>query len=293
MTKDKLSIRWLVLAVATIAAAGAFFLTISTPFVLAQDGEGGNGGAATESVPVDLGQNTLYVGPRLLGLLQRHADGQQVQTNVDVVIGQQEGVDVEPALADYITSVGGRNIEGDTWLIPTAQVLSVIQRADVAVATMAGVTGQAITYPAMDGTLNTILSAYTGGATATSSAQYAFFADQGKVLVKIQAPNAATMTSIRTWLSTRSVYMPPESAFEAFSDNVRYAMVPVSQLAALAAAYTTTYLSVESFAGEGLTQNRTGWSVEATSFEAEVVNAYAEPPPTNEGENLSTISEIG
>ena len=284
MIKDRISIKWLMLAVATVAVAGVFSLMAGAPLVLAQGDGNGGGGTATESVPVDLGKNTLYVGPRLLGLLQKHADGLQVQANVDVVIGEQEGVSVDPALADYIVSIGGRNIEGDTWRIPSAKVLSVIQRADVAVAMMPpGATGQAATYPTMDGTLNTIMSAYTDGATATSSARYAFFADQGKVLLRIQAPNATTMAGIRTWLSVRDVYMPPESDFEAFEDDVRYAMVPVSRLAALAAAYGTTHLSVETFAGEGLTQNRTGWTSEATEFETGVVSAYTEPDSSDEG----------
>ena len=53
MTKDRISIRWMVIAVATVAAAGAFFLMVATPFVLAQNG-GESGDTVTESVPVDL-----------------------------------------------------------------------------------------------------------------------------------------------------------------------------------------------------------------------------------------------
>ena len=131
-----------------------------------------------------------------------------------------------------------------------------------------GVTGQATTtYERMDDTVNTMMAAYANGATETSAAQYAFYADNGKVLVRIVTPDAATMSRIRTWFTSQSLYMPPESEFEAFGVYTRYAMVPVSKMAALTEAFPTTYLSVEAYhLAEGASMNRRGWPSHAVEL---------------------------
>ncbi len=235
-------------------------------------------GAETGSEPVDLGENTEYVGPMLLGLLQRYADGAQTPTHVEIGIGYRTDLNVQPALSDYIESVGGQSIGEYTWRIPTANVLSVIQRADVVAAGFPpGEADETTTmYERMDSTMNTMMTAYAHGATETAAAQYAFGADNGKVVVKIMAPDAATMSRIRTWFTSQSLYMPPESAFEAFGVDTRYAMVPVSRFAALTEAFPTTYLSVDTFhRGQGLSMNRRGWPEYPAKLEAGVVALYS------------------
>ena len=274
MMGNKLMLKLGILAAAIVAVAGVAYLTAYAPYARGQDGGGQSGGAT----PVDLGENTMYVGPRLLGLLQRYADGAQTPTNVEILIGDRPDLNVQPALSDYIKSVGGQSVGEHRWRIPTAKALSVIQRSDVEEAGFPpGVTGQATTtYERMGSMMNTMMTAYANGATETAVAQYAFYADNGKVLVKITAPDASTISRIRTWLTSQGLYMPPENAFEAFSVNVRYAMVPVSKMAALTEAFPTTYLSVQTFhLGQGLSMNRRGWPAWPTELEATIVEIYS------------------
>ncbi len=291
MVGNKLMLKLGILAAAIVAVAGVAYLTVNAPFARGQDGGGQSGGAT----PVDLGENTWYVGPRLLGLLQRYADGAQTPTNVEILIGDRPDLNVQPALSDYIKSVGGQSVGEDTWRIPTAEALSVIQRSDVEGAIFPpGVTGQATTtYERMDSTMNTMLAAYANGSTETAVAQYAFYADNGKVMVKINAPDAATMSRIRTWFTSQSLYMPPESEFEAYSVYVRYAMVPVSKLVALTEAFPTTYLSVETFhLDQGLSMNRRGWPADPMELEAAVVAAYS-PEEEEDKEEEDSGNESG
>ncbi len=245
MVGNKLMLKLGILAAAIVAVAGVAYLTVNAPYAQGQDGGGQSGGAT----PVDLGENTMYVGPRLLGLLQRYADGAQTPTSVEILIEHRPDLNVQPALSDYIKSVCGQSVGEHRWRIPTANVLSVIQRSDVEAAGFPpGATGQATpVYERMDSTMNMMLEAYAHGATEAAAAQYAFYAGGGKVPVKINAMDASTISRIRTWLTSQSLYMPPESEFEAFSADVRYAMIPIASLVALTEALPATYLSVETF----------------------------------------------
>ena len=86
--------------------------------------------------------------------------------------------------------------------------------------------GDADPYPTMDGTLNDIVAAYAGGITGENAVWYALFVREDSVVLEMQAPDAATVKRIRRWLIRRSVHVPPESDFAAFSDTFLSALVP-------------------------------------------------------------------
>ncbi len=54
-------------------------------------------------MPIDLGQNTTYVGPRLWGTLQKHSDGETAPARIDVEFGTLSNVVVTPDL-DHLSS---------------------------------------------------------------------------------------------------------------------------------------------------------------------------------------------
>ncbi len=232
-----------------------------------------------QGAPIDLGDNTEYVGPHLWTILQRHADGGTVPDIVVVEIGYRTDSWVDPPLEEFINSVGGREVAEDRWQIPTKNALSVIQHPDLlAMAQPAEATeGGADPYPTMDDTLVDIVAAYTGGITEEHAVRYAMFVWEGSVVLEMQAPDTATVERIRGWLNGRNVHVPPEKDFEAFSDDYLAALAPVSELTTLAEAFPTTYLSVSTHAGQGLPLDRAQWPGEALEFEKSVTAGYLPP----------------
>ena len=237
--------------------------------------------ASAQGGPIDLGANTEYVGPHLWAMLQRHADGEVVPDLVVVEIGHRTDLEVDPPLEEFIRSVGGEEVAKNTWRIPTENALSVIQRPDlVYMARPAEATeGEADPYPTMDGTLNDIVAAYAGGITGANAVRYALFIREESVALAMKAPDAATVKRIRSWLTRRSVHVPPERDFTAFSDDFLSALVPVSRLTGLVAAFPSTYLSVSTHAGQGLPLDRAQWPAETREFEEKVVAQFLPPQP--------------
>ena len=234
---------------------------------------------SAQGTPIDLGANTEYVGPHLWVILQRHANGEAVPDFVVVEIGYRTDLEVDPPLEEFIHSVGGERVAEHTWRIPTSNAVSVIQRPDLLhMAQPAEATeGEADPYPTMDDTLNDIVVAYTGGVTGASAVRYAMFVWEESVVLEMETPDAATVESIRKWLTQRGVYVPPERDFAAFSDDFLAALTPVSRLTALAEAFPTTYLSVSAHAGQGLPLDRAQWPAETLEFEESVVAQFLPP----------------
>ncbi len=234
---------------------------------------------SAQGTPIDLGASTQYVGPHLWVILQRYADGETVPDFVVVEIGYRIDLEVDPPLEEFIHSVGGERVAEYTWRIPTKNALSVIQRPDLLHMAQPpeATEGEAEPYPTMDDTLNDIVAAYTGGVTEEDAVRYALFVRAGSVVLEMETPDAATVGSIRKWLTQRGVYVPPESDFEAFSDDFLSALVPVSRLTALAAAFPATYFSVSTHAGQGLPLDRAQWPAETLEFEKEVVAQFLPP----------------
>ena len=231
-----------------------------------------------QGAPVHLGDNTEYVGPHLWTILQRHADGETVPDLVVVEIGYRTDLGVDPPLEEFIHSVGGERVAEYTWRIPTGRVLPVIQRPDLLhMAQPANVTErEADLYPTMDDTLNDIVAAYTGGITEEHAVQYAMFVREGRVVLDMSSPDAATVGSIRKWLTQQGVYVPPASDFAA-SDDFLAALVPVNILTTLAELFPDTYLSVSTHAGQGLPLDRAQWPAEALEFEKSVTAQFLPP----------------
>ena len=235
--------------------------------------------ASAQGGPIDLGANTEYVGPHLWAMLQRHADGEVVPDFAVVEIGYRTDLEVDPPLEEFIKSAGGEKVAEYTWRIPTENALSVIQRPDLS--HMAKVPeeteGDADPYTTMDGNLNDIVAAYAGGITGENAVRYALLVREDSVVLEMQTPDAATVKRIRRWLTRRSVHVPPESHFAAFSDNFLSALVPVSLLTALTEAFPATYLSVSTHSGQGLPLDRAQWPAETLEFEESVVAQFLPP----------------
>ena len=245
---------------------------------------------SAQGTPIDLGANTEYVGPHLWAILQRHADGEAVPDFVVVEIGYHSDPEVDPPLGEFIHSVGGERVAEYTWRIPTGNALSVIQRPDLLHMAQSpeATEGEAEPYPTMDDTLNDIVAAYTGGVTEEDAVRYALFVWEGSVVLEMETPDTATVGSIRKWLTQRGVYVPPESDFSAFSDEILIALAPVSNLMALSEAFPTTYLSVSTHAGQGLPLDRAQWPAETLEFEESVVAQFL-PPQQGEVTPVPTL----
>ena len=243
--------------------------------------------ASAQGGPIDLGPNTEYVGPHLWAMLQRHAEDEVVPDLVVVEIGYHTDLEVDPPLEEFIKSAGGEKVAEYTWRIPTENALLVIQRPDLVYMAQPpeATEGDADPYPTMDGTLNDIVAAYAGGITGENAVRYALFVREDSVVLEMQAPDAATVKRIRRWLTRRSVHVPPESDFAAFSDDFPSALVPASLLTALADAFPSTYLSVSTHAGEGLPLDRAQWPAETLKFEESVVAQFL---PPQQGEAIPT-----
>ena len=235
--------------------------------------------SSAQGGPIDLGANTEYVGPHLWAMFQRHTDGEIVPEFVLVGIGYSTDLEVDPPLEEFIKSVGGEEVANYTWRIPTENALSVIQRPDLLYMAHSpeATEGEADPYPTMDGTLNDIVAAYSGGITGANAVRYGLFVRGESVVLEMQASDAATVGRIRRWLTLQSVYVPPASDFAAFSDNFLAVLAPVSRLTALAAAFPTTYLSVSTHAGQGLPLDRAQWPAESLGFEESVVAQFLPP----------------
>ena len=237
-----------------------------------------------QGAPVHLGDNTEYVGPYLWTTLQRHADGETVPDSLVVEIGYRTDLAVDPPLEEFINSAGGERVAEHTWLIPTKNALSVIQRLDLLyMAQPAEATeGETAPYPTMDGTLGDIVVAYTGGIPAEHAARYAMFVREGSVVLEMESSDAATVESIREWLTLQGVYVPPASDFSSFSEDFLAALVPVSRLTPLAEAFPSTYFSVSAHAGQGLPLDRAQWPAEVLEFERSVTAGFL-PPQQGQG----------
>ena len=229
-----------------------------------------------QGAPIQLGDNTEYVGPDLWVILQRHAEGKTVPASVEVGIGYRTDLEVAPPLDEHIYTVGGERVSEYTWRVPTSGALEIIQRPDLLhMAQPAEATkGEVDPYPTMDDTLNNIVVAYEGGIEAEHAVRYAMFVWEDSVVLEMEAPAAATVGKIREWLSQQGVYVPSPSDFTAFSEDFLIALVPVSRLTALAEAFPNTYLSVSTIAGQGLPLDRAQWPVESLEFEKSVTTGF-------------------
>ena len=195
-----------------------------------------------------------------------------------VEIAYRTDLEDGPPLEEFIHSVGGERLAEYTWRIPTRNALSVIQRPDLlSMAQPAEAEGETGPYPTMDGTLNDIVFAYTGGIAEDHAVRYAMFVREGSVVLEMESPDAATVGSIRQWLTQRGVYVPPVGDFAAFSDDFLAALVPVSSLTTIAEAFPATYLSVSTLAGQGLPLDRAQWPAESLEFEKSVTAGFLPP----------------
>lgn len=208
-------------------------------------------------------------------MLHRHADGETVPDDVVVRLGSLIDADVDIPLDEYITSVGGEKLGEYTYRIPTAELLSVIQRPDVFYAAQPEDATEVVDpYPTLDQTLNDVVAAYAGGVPAENAAQYAKFIKDDLVLVVMNATDAATIASIRQWLEIRNVYVPPLAPETVLAADRLVVMVPVAELAPLTTAFPSTYLQASTLRGAGVPLTRSRWPQEGLEFANDVVAQY-------------------
>ena len=240
----------------------------------------------TEPTPIDPGPGTEYLGPALWGILQAEANDQGVPPRITIKLGVNPAQSPGTGLGKFIRSLDGKKVAAATWDVPTDQALKVVHRPDVyrAVLVRDGVSGQ-VTIPAnLDDTLGEVVKAHNNKVTAESAALHAMFAKGDSVVVGIKAPNAATITRIRSWLSNKNVYVLPASQTGGVSPQHLAVLLPVEHISTLAQAYTTTRFEVASYEGQGLTLSRTNWPQESKDIEAQIVAKYVQASPSTVGE---------
>ena len=231
------------------------------------------------TTPVHLGTTTTYIDPRLWITLQDHANGKSGLPEslkvrfVGHLFDIQTLTESETLEAD-IGENGGTDAGGGWWNIPIGNVLAIVQRSDVWEAYYEAPSGTHVPRATTNtfGSIDDIITAYTGNITEVEAARYAMFVRGGSVLVVVQTTNAATTTEIRTWLSTRSVHVPSFSGTQ-LDDTELQALVPVRHLQSLSQAFTTTRFSSWPISTLHLTMDRTGWHANEVAFE----NSVTEP----------------
>ena len=241
--------------------------------------------AHAQSTSVSLGENTEYISPELWGTLQKHADGEDVPTNVIVELGTRSDITVTPVLSEYLTSINAVAIEGkkDTYRIPTASALSVVQRADVAVVIKPepeGATGQVVTpgiLSQLDDSLQDVVKAVDEGIDADEAARYAKFIANEYVLIAVNADNASTISSIRSWLMRRMIYVPPTPSDQVLATNRMIVLVPADDIEDLVDEFDTTYFESSPIKGTGLPMDRSEWEPDALAYVQAVVMQYQRP----------------
>ena len=248
-------------------------IIVVTDAVSAQDGAG----------PISPGAGTGYISVRLWVLLQRYADGETVPQKVTIVINTGTpdfefgftAADAEYILwqEEYIGCVGGRKIRAFVWEIPTARVLSVIQRPDVYSAILEDEPGGSPDHPQLNDTLDDIVNAYASGLSAESAAQYALFIRGGSVVVTIRTPGEPAIETLRAWLTARDVHLlPRETEGGGIYGRALAVLLPLEHISTLVAEFATVHLAAADLGG--LPLDRSHWPPEAREFENAVVSQY-------------------
>ncbi len=232
----------------------------------------------TEPTAIDPGPGTGYIDPDLWSILQDQANGEGVPPRITIKLGTWSNVKVEVRLGKFIRSVGGKKVAADTWDVPTANALEIIQRPDVfeALIIQEGVSGAATIPANLDDTLGDIVEALDNKVVATSASQYAMFARGDSVVVAVKSPDAATIASIRAWLKKKDVYALPASETLGVAPNHLAVLLPVKHITELAGAFTTTRFEVATYKEQGLAISRMGWPQETKDLENAIINQYVQ-----------------
>ena len=210
---------------------------------------------------IALGSGTEYLSPELWGLMYKQLAGETVLERVRVLIVPNL-VSVTPSLSDYITTAGGTSEGSMLWEVPSSSLQGIVQRGDVArmwlqtTRTTRDVSTDP--YPALglNDILDDVVEANVAGVPAEQAALYAFFVKNGRILVKVTAPDTATETAIRTWLTSRSIFLHPQTQSGARNTLYINVVLPVGQVLPLAQAHPSAILRAEPRPSPRLTLSR-------------------------------------
>ncbi len=236
----------------------------------------------TPQATVELGSETQHLSPELWGLLYQQIAGTTVPDRVSVMVLGTEAESTQ-SLSDYITAAGGTS-EGDRlWEVPSSLLQSIVLRSDVSRMWLQTdrTTGHVSQdpYPALglNDTLDDVVEAHAAGVLAEQAVLYAFVSKDGKVLVKVTASDATTETAIRTWLTTRNIFLHPQTQSGARDTLYIKVVLPVAQILPLAQAFPSTPMQAEGLPGPGITLSRTHWHDDVVEIAHAPVDWWSTP----------------
>ena len=208
------------------------FIRASQTCGLESSGPTGKGSAGqsgqSQRVIIDPVPGTTHIDPYLWGLLHRQAEGLSVPDRVTVSIGSYPEYDINPGLEEFIASLDGEQVASHTWDLPSGEILGVVQRPDVVQVETepAPVSEEPFINTRPYDALRMVVAAFAYGVPAESAAQYAMIIKDDSVVVGMNAPDAATITSIRAWLKTKNVYVVPASEDSGVAPNHLAVLLP-------------------------------------------------------------------
>ncbi len=261
--------------------------------------EAQSGSQETESAStVDPGAGTAFLDPELWGLLQKASAGGEVPDQISVVLATRDDVTLAQTLADHIKAVGGTNVSGDTWRIPTARTAEIIQRGDVVQALLAQDTTPA-TNSQLNDTLNYVVRAMASGIPATDAAQYAEYVHQDRIVVAVITSSKAEAASVQKWLVQEKVFIPESQRTANHDDPVFRLMLPSGKILPLVTKFENARIQAYNILG-GLTPLSRKWrSAEHLAHEKSVTDTFlpqsefysTEPSPTPNAKEWKAIND--
>ena len=246
---------------------------------------------------VELGTVTQYLSPELWGLLYQQVTEETVPERVSVMIYENK-VDTTPGLSDYITAAGGTSSGDMLWEVPSSLLQSLVLRPDVAKMWLQTdrTTRHVSTDPyptlGLNDALDDVVEAHAAGVPAGQAALYSFFMKDGQILVSVTAPDVATETAIRTWLTTRNIFLHSQTQSGARDTLYIMVVLPVEQILPLAQAYPSATLEGEDLISPGITLSRAHWDAEILEASTTPVDWWTTPLASDGTSGGSTIPQL-
>ena len=237
---------------------------------------------------IDTGPGTEYIEPRLWGLMYRHAARQDgVPEELEIDLRGHRHVTLEVSLDQQIEEAGGAYIGDAIFRVPTGAVAAVIQRPDVWWAALSprppDTSVPASILSRLEESLAMVVLAHSNGVPAEQAALAVMIANEGRVGVVIDAPDAAKQAQVQAWLSHQGIYMPPPRGTASQTLHTIAAMMPVDQISPLMREFATIRVDAFGYADQGLTISRMWWPQETRDLERNLVATFAgdaaTPPP--------------
>ena len=167
------------------------------------------------------------------------------------------------------------------WEVPSSLLPGLVQRNDVTGLWLqtATTTRKVSTDPyptlGLDDTLDDVAQAHAAGVPAGQAALYALLVKGENILITVTAPDVATETSIRNWLTTRGVFLHPQTQSSVRNTLYIDVVTPVGQILPLAQAYPAAKVRTEPRPDPSLTLSRAHWPAWFVQDVLDAVNWWA------------------